>query len=72
MSVGGLTAAGHERRVVCLVPSTILVAQQAAVFRQYVAAAIGEYTGDMGVDAWSRARWHLEIQCAAPCMYNSV
>lgn len=54
----------QSRRVVCLVPTTILVAQQAAVFRKYVAHSVGEYTGDMGVDRWSANKWQEEISCA--------
>jgi replicative superfamily II helicase len=55
-----------NKRVVCLVPTTILVAQQAAVFRKYVAQSIGEYTGDMGVDAWSPEKWREQIEYASP------
>jgi superfamily II DNA or RNA helicase len=55
------TSSDHKR-VVCLVPTTILVAQQAAVFRRYVAQAIGEYTGAMGVDAWQPSDWQKEIR----------
>ena len=62
----GQGSAGHtQKRVFCLVPTTILVAQQAAVFRQYVAQSIGEYTGDMGVDAWEPDKWRQEIEYAA-------
>jgi endoribonuclease Dicer len=55
------TSSDHKR-VVCLVPTTILVAQQAAVFRRYVAQRIGEYTGAMGVDAWQPSDWQKEIR----------
>lgn len=61
----GSVGQGTQKRVFCLVPTTILVAQQAAVFRQYVAQSIGEYTGDMGVDAWEPDKWRQEIEYAA-------
>ena len=65
-AAGASCVSSLKKRVVCLVPTTILVAQQAAVFRQYVAQSVGEYTGSMGVDAWSRERWLEEIECAYP------
>lgn len=55
----------HSRRVVCLVPTAILVTQQAGVFRRYVAQNVGEYTGDMGVDMWKPEKWCQEIECAS-------
>lgn len=50
--------------VVCVVPTTLLVAQQAAVFRRHVNVGIGEYTGASRVDNWGKKRWTSEAKCA--------
>lgn len=54
----------RRRIVVCLVPTKILVAQQAAAFRRHTNVAVGEYSGATGVDAWSSERWAREFKCA--------
>lgn len=60
--------AGQEhdtpRSIVCLVPTSILVEQQAAVFRKTVQVGVGEYTGNHGVDSWTPEHWDEEYRCA--------
>lgn len=46
------------------VPTKLLVAQQAELFRKYVAENVGEYTGDRGVDGWSKDTWREELRYA--------
>lgn len=54
---------GPGSNIVCLVPTALLVTQQAAVFQRTVKAKVGQYTGDMGVDSFSKARWAQEFEC---------
>ena len=54
----------RRKIVVCLVPTKILVAQQAAAFRRHTNVAVGEYSGATGVDAWDSERWAKEFKCA--------
>lgn len=58
----------HEapRNIVCLVPTSILVEQQAAVFRKTVQVGVGEYTGNHGVDSWTPDLWEQEYKYALP------
>jgi replicative superfamily II helicase len=53
-----------QKIVVCVVPTTILVAQQAAVFRRHVNVGVGEYTGASRVDSWNKDRWSQEAKYA--------
>lgn len=57
--------ATEPKIVVCVVPTTVLVAQQAAVFRRHVNVGVGEYTGRTKVDRWAKQRWSAEARCAA-------
>lgn len=53
-----------KRMVICLVPTVILVAQQAGVFRRYSKHSVREYLGAKGIDEWDRERWNKERRCA--------
>jgi ERCC4-related helicase len=53
---------GRPQNIVCLEPTTILVGQQASVFRKVVQVPVGEYTGSHGVDSWSREKWEAEYR----------
>ena len=59
--------AENPKNVIFLVPAVILVAQQAVQVNDVVNGKqkAGMYNGDKGVDAWDRARWTKEFQCAA-------
>ena len=56
-----------SKNVIFLVPTAILVAQQAVQVDDVVHGKqkAGMYNGEKGVDAWDRARWAKEFQCAA-------
>lgn len=56
--------AAESKVVVCVVPTTVLVAQQATVFRRHVNVGVGEYTGRSRVDKWGKQRWSAEARCA--------
>jgi hypothetical protein len=47
--------------VVFLCPTKLLVRQQAAVLRAATPLAVGEFTGDAGVDAWDAATWAARL-----------
>eukprot|EP00892_Ulva_mutabilis_P005977 jgi/Ulvmu1/3751/UM174_0008.1 len=54
---------GHGAKVIfMMVPTKLLVGQQAELFRTYVADNIGEYTGDRGVDGWNQEQWREEMR----------
>ena len=59
--------AENPKNVIFLVPTAILVAQQAVQVDDVVNGKqkAGMYNGEKGVDAWDRARWTKEFQCAA-------
>jgi endoribonuclease Dicer len=67
----------RRKIVVCLVPTQILVAQQAAVFRRHTNLGVAEYAGSRGFDSWQKDRWQEEFGCApAPitahcCMFGA-
>ena len=54
----------RHKAVVCLVPTTILVAQQAAVFRRHANVTVGEYTGNSRLDKSGQQRWQAVMQYA--------
>ena len=54
----------RRKLVVCLVPTRILVAQQAAVFRRHTNLSVGECFGVSGLDSWGKERWAQELECA--------
>jgi hypothetical protein len=60
---GPSDATDLKRMVVCLVPTVILVAQQAGVFRRYSKHNVREYLGSKGIDEWDRQRWNKERRC---------
>jgi endoribonuclease Dicer len=47
--------------VVFLCPTKLLVRQQVAVLRAATPLAVGEFTGDAGVDAWDAATWAARL-----------
>lgn len=49
--------------IVLVVPTALLVSQQAAVLQASIAGVVGQYTGDMGVDNWGREKWAREFGC---------
>ena len=59
--------AENAKNVIFLVPTAILVAQQAVQVDDVVNGKqkAGMYNGEKGVDAWDSARWAKEFQCAA-------
>lgn len=52
---------GPVQAVICVVPTTILVAQQAAVFRRHINVGVSEFTGSRKVEPWTKERWREEI-----------
>ena len=57
----------------CVVPTTILVAQQAAVFRRHVSVGVSEFTGARKVEPWTKERWRDEVSCATkPVLFDNL
>ncbi|KAL2941463.1 Endoribonuclease Dicer-like protein 2 [Bienertia sinuspersici] len=46
---------------VFLVPTVVLVTQQAEVIKMHTDLKVGKYWGDMGVDFWDAATWQKEL-----------
>ena len=44
-----------------MVNTVALVGQQAAYIRRHSRHSVGEYSGDMNVDYWSRGKWQEEL-----------
>lgn len=49
------------KRTVFLVPEVCLVAQQAKVVEQHTDLTVGQYIGNMNVDAWDKKVWNEEF-----------
>lgn len=45
-----------------LVPTVVLVTQQAEVIEMHTDLKVGKYWGDMGVDFWDAATWQKELE----------
>lgn len=48
-----------------MVPTTILVAQQAAVLRRHVNAGVSAFIGARKVEPWTKEHWLQEISYAS-------
>jgi hypothetical protein len=44
-----------------MVNTVALVSQQAAYIRQHSHQSVGEYSGDLNVDLWSKEQWQEEL-----------
>ena len=51
-----------KQNVAVLVPTALLVSQQAKEIRRVYSEPVGEYTGDRGVDNFDTARWQREFR----------
>jgi hypothetical protein len=49
------------KRTFFMVNTVALVRQQAAYIRRHSHHSVGEYSGDMNVDVWSKEQWQEEL-----------
>lgn len=50
------------KRAFFLVNTVALVSQQAAAIERHTIFKVGQYSGDMNVDLWTKERWLEELE----------